>query len=111
MTRSVSSIALVLVVLAASAAGCGGDPAPAPTPGATPDAVAPTASGARPTTGPGGDEAAPPLRETPLDFDKAREDQLAWREEMDRYGRGLLESFRARVYDPSRAGGLRFAFA
>ncbi len=52
---------------------------------------------------------APPVAERVVDLEKAREDQVAWRAEMDRYGRGLLESFRLRVYDPSRDAGLRFA--
>ena len=102
LLRSVS-LALLPILLAA----CGEDPVVAPVLSDTRHAEAPAPVLLDPEVPdePVIDvEAIPPK---PPDPEEVRAKQEEWRRKMDEHGRGLIESFQARVFEPVRDGELR----
>jgi hypothetical protein len=91
-------------VLAALGA-CGDDPAASTTPDPAATDVDDVADAGEPGAAvPDDDGSDPP---GPPDFEEAKAAHTKKLEEMDEYGRGLLESFESRVYCPARDGGLK----
>jgi hypothetical protein len=99
---------LLACALAITLLGCADDPPPTlPVPGDGAEIQIPEALDPEVPEGPAIDVEAPPA--TPPTKEEVEERQEAWRNGMNEHGRGLLDSFERRVYEPTRDASLRYA--